>query len=272
MADAYDDAGRAMVTQAGATTGAKLYRDSVAHVAPDAEIDTFAFDRSGKSVSIEDYDGIVWTGSNMTIHQSNDLMRDQVEFAREAFTKGVPQHGSCRAAQLAVVAAGGDCGPNPKGREFGISRNITLTEAGKIHPMMVGRPMVFDALTTHSDMVTTLPEGAVLLAENDFTRVQALAINHRKGTFWAVQYHPEFDLHEMARLVDLRRDMLIKQGSFADEKAADSYVEDLEQLHRTPERTDLLDSLGISPAVMSRDERLTELRNWLDAEVRPKAG
>ena len=206
----------------------------------------------------------------MTIHKPNDLMRDQVSLVQEGFAKGIPQHGSCWAIQLSTVAAGGACGRNPKGREFGISRDIRLTQAGENHPMMKGRPASFEALTTHSDMVTTLPEGATLLAENDFTAVQAMAINHDRGSFWSVQYHPEFDLHEMARLIDLRRNMLIKQGSFKNDSEADAFVAALDRLHELPGDPELAEAMGINAELQSRDKRLTELRNWLDAKVRPK--
>ena len=48
----------------------------------------------------------------------------QIEFARAAFDAQVPSFGSCWAAQIAVVAAGGACQENPKGREMGIARKI----------------------------------------------------------------------------------------------------------------------------------------------------
>ncbi len=57
------------------------------------------------------------------------------------------------AAQIAVVAAGGKCGKNPKGREMGIGRKMGLTSEGRVHPMFVGRSTVFDAYISHYDEV-----------------------------------------------------------------------------------------------------------------------
>ena len=82
------------------------------------------------------------------------------------------------------------------------------------------------------DEVTHLPPGAVLLASNSFTRVQAATVTHEKGTFWGLQYHPEYDLHEMSRLVFCRIDKLIEGGFFNTRQDALAYVEQLEQLHQ----------------------------------------
>ena len=65
--------------------------------------------------------------------------------------------------------------------------------------------------------------------------MQSVAVTHQGGTFWAIQYHPEYDLHEMARLVFCRIPKLIKLGFFRDEAAAHQYVDDLESLHTDPQ-------------------------------------
>src|SRR6266403_1796200 len=57
----------------------------------------------------------------------------------------VPSFGSCWAAQMAVVAAGGMVRANPRGREMGIARKIALTPEGRGHPLYAGKGAVFDA-------------------------------------------------------------------------------------------------------------------------------
>ena len=59
-------------------------------------------------------------------------------------------------------------------------------------------------------------------------------MTHRGGTFWAVQYHPEYDLHELARLTAARMERLVAMGFFADLEAARDYVNKLETLHQDP--------------------------------------
>lgn len=91
---------------------------------------------------------------------------------------GLPQYGSCWAAQIAVAAAGGHCAKNPRGREMGIARKIALTPEGRAHPMFEGKPSVFDAFTSHNDEITHIAPGGLDLAGNDFTAVQAVAVRH----------------------------------------------------------------------------------------------
>ena len=47
-----------------------------------------------------------------------------------------------------------------------------------------------------------------------YQRFRQYAVKHKKGVFWAPQYHPEYDLHEVARLILAREEKLIKQNYF----------------------------------------------------------
>jgi GMP synthase (glutamine-hydrolysing) len=154
---------------------------------------------------------------------------------------------------------------------MGIVRKIQLTPAGEKHPMLEGRQPVFGNLMSHLDEVTELPPGAVVLATNDFTQVQAMEVRHGKGTFWAVQYHPEYDLHEMARLITARAQKLLREGFFADAADLSAYVEKLEALHRDPNRKDLRWQLDIEDDVLSDEIRQLEFRNWIQKVVLPRA-
>ncbi len=273
--DAYAREGRADLARGGATQAGELYARRLRSLAPDAEVE-IAYpadaDAALPASGLAGYDGLVWTGSSLTIHdEADDRVLRQVELARQAYADGVPSFGSCWAAQLAVVAAGGRCAPNPKGREFGISRKVELTGPGAEHPLFADKPRVFDALTSHQDEIVELPSGAVWLATNGFTRIQAVAVQHRAGSFWAVQYHPEYDLHEVARLAHVRTGVLVEQGSFADPDAAAAWIADLEALHQAPERADLLFRYGLDEDVLEPSLRMREVANWLAREVAPRA-
>ena len=63
------------------------------------------------------YDGVVWTGSSLTIHDAVPEVQRQVELARLCFGAGVPQYGSCWGLQISAVAAGIPCEANTRGRE-----------------------------------------------------------------------------------------------------------------------------------------------------------
>jgi GMP synthase (glutamine-hydrolysing) len=110
----------------------------------------------------------------------------------------------------------------------------------------------------------------VLLASNDFTRVQAIEVKHKKGTFWAAQYHPEYDLHEMARLIVAREPKLVAESFFRNHEDLLQYVDKLETLARNPGRKDLRWQLDIDDDVLSDQVRQVEFRNWINKLVLPR--
>lgn len=276
IVNGYAREGRDALQAAGATAPELLYRRLVERLVPECGIDVlFAADADAQlppGVALAAYDGMVWTGSSLTIHANGDeRVTRQVALARAAYDAGVPAFGSCWAAQIAVTAAGGRCAPSARGREFGVAAPIRLTAAGRDHPLYRGKADGFAALTSHADEVVELPAGATLLASNAFSRVQAVALTHGRGTFWAVQYHPEYDLHEIARLAVLRRDELVRQGTFADEAAAAAWIAAFEALHADPRQEALAVRYGVAVGDIAETVRLVELANWIDGQVRPRA-
>jgi GMP synthase (glutamine-hydrolysing) len=265
--DAYAPEGRAAVRAAGGTEAGALYERMLRRLDPGAVIDVaYPADpdpRLPSGAALAVYDGVAWTGSSLTILDAGDpRVRRQIEFARAVFAAGTPSFGSCWAAQVAVVAAGGQCRASPRGREFGISRRIALSPAGREHPLFEGKPPVFDAFTSHADEVVELAD-ADLLASNAWSRVQAVSVARGAGRFWAVQYHPEYDLHEVASLCRLRADELVAQGSFENSAAAELHAAQLEALHRDPSRSDLAAALEVGDDLLDEDQRTREVANWL---------
>ncbi len=272
--DGYSRDGRADLEAGGATTAGELYAQLLKACAPGhAEVDIICPADPDAALplgaAIEQYDGIAWTGSSLTIFAEDPKVSPQIAFAQAAFEAKVPSFGSCWAAQIAVVAAGGRCDVNPKGREMGLARKIALTPEGRAHPLYTGKKSVFDAFISHDDEVTHLPPGASLLASNGHTRVQAVSVTHKGGAFWGLQYHPEYDLHELARLCYCRKQKLVDRGFFQDMAAAQDFVDRLEVLHQDPSRKDIAWLLGIDEDVMNEDIRRAEVRNWIELLVLP---
>ena len=274
VVDGYAREGREDLRAGGATTAGELYAQMLKDCAPNrAEVDIVCpADPDAalpKGAAIDQYDGIAWTGSSLTVFADDPKVTTQIDFAKAAFEAKVPSFGSCWAAQIAVVAAGGRCDVNPKGREMGIARKIALTPEGRAHPLYTGKKSVFDAFISHDDEVTHLPASASLLACNGHTRVQAVSVIHKGGVFWGLQYHPEYDLHELARLCYCRKQKLVDRGFFRDLDAAQDFVDRLEALHQDPGRKDIAWLLGIDEDVMNEDIRRAEVRNWIDFLVLP---
>jgi len=272
--DGYTRSARDELARGGASLAADLFDRMLKKCGPpgtacDILFPSDAGARLPTGASVEQYDGIAWTGCSLCINDASDDVARQVAFARLAFARRVPSFGSCWAAQIAIAAAGGTIQANPNGREMGIARKIQLTRAGRGHPMYSGKTDVFDAFSSHDDEVTHVPTGAVALAGNAWTAVQAVSVVHQGGTFWGLQYHPEYDLHELARLTFCRIEKLINHGFFRSRDDALAYVDQLEALHEDPARTDLAWQLGIDSDVLSDDVRWIEVRNWIWQLVLP---
>ena len=218
---------------------------------------------------IKAYDGIIWTGSNLTIYHQDEEVTRQIAYSQSVFEAGVPQFGSCWATQMAAIAAGGECRANPKGREWSIARDITVTEEGKKHPMYIGKQHHFNAFIMHLDEVCGVPEGATVLATNPHTGVQAIAVKHLNGEFWSTQYHPEFTLFEMAMLVGARKAPIVKEGFFNNEEEMVPLINDMIALSKDPNNAELRQKLNVGDAILDDDIRQKEVHNWVEYLVLP---
>ncbi len=214
--------------------------------------------------TIEDFDGFIWTGSDLTVYHTEDpRVVMQVFFAGALMQSGAASWGSCWGIQLASLVGGGSVAVNPLGREWGIARNIELTDAGQLSPMLKGKPARFDGFIMHLDEVTRLPDGTPLLATNPHTHIQAAVIEDGEAAFWSTQYHPEYNLHEMGRLIAARGAALVKEGIFPDEEAVAVYAAKMMELAANPESPELRDELDVGDDIIDPQIREVELRNWL---------
>lgn len=221
-------------------------------------------------VALDNYAGVTMTGSALNIYNGGAAVTRQIDLVKAVFAAGVPFFGSCWGLQVAVTAAGGEVRANPRGREFGFARRVLLSEAGREHPLFAGKPIAFEAPTVHRDEIASLPAGAAALAVNDFG-LQAASFSVGRGTFWGVQYHPEYDYLDIAAAAERYGDTLVKEGMFRDAPALAAFAADLRALQAAPADAPLLWKHGLGPAVSNEALRLLEIRNWLNVNVLPRA-
>jgi GMP synthase (glutamine-hydrolysing) len=222
------------------------------------------------AAGLSSYDGVFLTGSALHIYQIEPAVTRQIELMRAVYASGAPAFGSCWGIQVGVVAAGGAVAANPKGREVGIARRIAMTQAGTCHPLLAGRPPVFDAPAIHLDAVASPPPGAEILAWNSLTPMQAAEIRHDGGMFWGVQYHPEFSLAETAVILRRMAPSLIAEGFRRTGEDVARYCDELTELDNDPTRSDLAWAHGLDEQVLDPVLRLTEIRNFLKHRVQPE--
>jgi len=242
----------------------KIEQDAVCDIAFPTDEGANLPDAAG----LESYDGIVLTGSHLNIYDRTPDILSQIDLMRAIYASRTPSFGSCWGLQVAAVAADGDVQQNPLGREVGIARRITATEAGRGHPLLDGRPSAYDAPAIHLDMVTAVPEDCRVLASNALSPVQAAEIRRDGGTFWGVQYHPEFSLGELAAILSRRTDMLVREGFCRTPEEALAYAEDLAALDKDAARFDLAWRHGIDAEVLEPQRRTREIRNFIEHRVR----
>jgi GMP synthase (glutamine-hydrolysing) len=219
--------------------------------------------------ALEGYEGIAITGSSLHVYNGGPAVTRQIELVRAALGRGTPLFGSCWGLQVITAATGGSVRKNPKGREIGFGRGIRLTEAGRKHPMYVGKADVFNAPTMHLDEVEALAPGATVLASNAMSQVQSIELRHGGAAAWAVQYHPEYPLRELAAIVRRTGTRLIGEGFLSGEDDLEAFARDLDALDRDPACKRLAWRHGVSINVLDPKLRTSEIANWIEFRVLP---
>ena len=207
--------------------------------------------------AMDGIDGVIFSGSGVAWATDAEEAAPLRAAMEEVFDAGRPVWGSCNGLQLAAVVLGGAVGASPNGMEMGLAKEIMPTDAGKLHPMMAGREDGYCVPCVHRDEVQRLPDGAVLLAGNAHSPVQAMAYEAGNVDFWGVQYHPEMTALDVAGSTGGR-------GVF---EAGRDLTPELMVADNDPEAAQRLGGKADSliPKVRTR-----ELANWL-AHVRAQA-
>ncbi len=256
----------ARLRELGARLQSELF-EALLREAPDVRTETLFAADEAVSLPPEEklaaYDGILWTGAALNLPKGEPAALRQVELARRALRAGAFIYGSCWGLQVVAVACGGRVIPNPRGREIGIARDITLTDAGRRHPLLRGRPGRFDALAVHRDIVAPLPEDTLtVLAGNDLCPIQAAELRLGKGRFWGVQYHPEYDFLDLAAAFRRYAPALVEEGLFPDLEAVEAEARRYESAAAAGPATGLA---AIPTALADPAFRTLEIHNWLAA-------
>lgn len=156
--------------------------------------------------------GWVITGSRSSVVRSEPWAEHLLAWIRDAAAAGAPVLGVCYGHQAVCAALGGRVERHAAGWEIG-TVEVELTEAGRSDPLFAGFPHRFRVHTTHEDEVVELPPGAVLLASNPHSPVQAAGIGRSIRT---VQFHPEVTTPIAADFVERRRALLGRDATVMD--------------------------------------------------------
>ncbi len=215
-----------------------------------------------QGVSLDDFDGIAWTGSLLNIYESTPPIIRQIELAKKLLNKKNSIFGSCWGLQVLVTAAGGKIRKNPNGLEAIIANNISLNEEGLKHPMYYGKSKTFSSFCFHYDDTEILPKNTTILASNEKSKIQAINFTNNNSKVWAVQYHPEFDPIWMSGLMSQREKTLLDEGIYSNQKEFESYKNYFSNIEKFKDQKILL---NISDNLINRKMHTLELSNWLNS-------
>lgn len=155
----------------------------------------------------DDHDGYIITGSRHGVYEPHDFIAPLKSFIQACFARHIPQIGICFGHQIIAEALGGKVIKSPKGWGVGI-RKVNVVKTAN---WMANAPHTIDLIYFHQDQVIDLPDGAEIVAGDDFCPFAGFAIDDR---IFTLQGHPEFDegyVHELLAIRGSDMDDTVRQ-------------------------------------------------------------
>ena len=152
--------------------------------------------------SLAAYDALVVLGGSMSANDDSvPWLAPLRGMLREAVETRTPTWGICLGHQVIGRALGGTVQVNPRGQQIGVF-DLGWKDGAADDPLL-GSALPGRAVQWNHDLVVTLPEGAVALAETPNAELQAARFGER---MWGVQVHPEVDARICSAWVEEDRD------------------------------------------------------------------
>jgi GMP synthase (glutamine-hydrolysing) len=139
--------------------------------------------------TLAEYDALLVLGGSMAATGPEPWLPPLRDLVTRAAASDVPTLGICLGHQVCAVAFGGTVEINPRGQQLGLL-DIGWTTAAVEDPLFGPSSTPRRGVQWNDDLVTRLPDDAVLLAATPHGEVQAARF---APTVWGVQWHPEVD-------------------------------------------------------------------------------
>ncbi|WP_342348575.1 type 1 glutamine amidotransferase [uncultured Nitrospira sp.] len=139
-------------------------------------------------------DFLLIMGGPMSVNDSDPWVEAELQFVKMALAREIPILGICFGAQLLAKALGGSVAPGPK-FELGMGA-VSLTDMGKIDPILSAMPQDFLVFQWHGEGITLPPGSAHLVTSADFP-VQAFRMADRT---YGLLFHLELEEADMGAL------------------------------------------------------------------------
>jgi len=143
------------------------------------------FDRPVNSILTNDVDGIIISGSQFSVYDTNSPLPP-----KELFKTNIPILGICFGQQLIASLFGGKVKPTDN-REYG-ETTVILEKSNQLFTNIKKK---FKVWMSHSDIVQEVPKGFKIIAKSKSGHIASI----NKNNVYAVQFHPEVDHTEYGR-------------------------------------------------------------------------
>lgn len=134
---------------------------------------------------------LVGGSGNYSVVTGGPWLEDALATMRELVEQDFPTFASCWGFQALCLALGGSVVTDVSLAEIG-THDLQVTAEGATDPLFAKLLPVFAAQMGHQDIVTVLPEQAVLLASTSQVKNQAIRIRGKR--IYGTQFHPELSL------------------------------------------------------------------------------
>ena len=123
-----------------------------------------------------------------------------------------------------------------------------INKEGKDNIIYKNKKTIFTSPAFNYDEVCQIPEGATLLSSDKVNHVMAIHFKPGKSEVWGLQYHPDYEYHQMISLASARKDRIIKNKQFKDNNDFEDHMNYIKEENKK----------------LNFENRTCEVRNWLD--------
>ena len=198
--------------------------------------------------NINQYHGIIFSGGAMRINDMTDEIKKHINFASDCFNYNKKILAICWGLQVCSTAAGGKVAHGKNGAHIGIASDVEINTEGQKNLIYKNKKQVFTTPAYNFDEVYEIPEGASLLSSDKVNGVMGLHFKSGNSEVWGLQYHPDYEYWQMINLANARKDRMITNKYFKDEK---DFQNHMSLINSEDKKLDF-------------ENRTCEVKNWLD--------
>ena len=198
--------------------------------------------------NINKYNGIIFSGGAMRINDMTDEIKKHINFASNCSNYNKKILAICWGLQVCSTAAGGKVAPGKNGAHIGIASDVEINAEGQKNLIYKNKQQTFTTPAYNFDEVFEIPKGATLLSSDKVNRVMGLYFKLGNSEIWGLQYHPDYEYWQMINLANARKERMINNNYFKDEK---DFQNHMNFINNENEKLDF-------------KNRTCEVKNWLD--------